>query len=76
MTTGQHSEHTEARDRTGDSKRKLAMWLAVLALVLTILMVVFFTWWQREGEQTEDKDVMRYELVERPLYSTQVLLAA
>jgi flagellar basal body-associated protein FliL len=64
MTIPRNPDRPEARDRTGDSKRSLLIWLAVLALILTILMVVIFTWWQREGEQTEEDDVTHREMVE------------
>lgn len=74
--TGQRPDEPHAAERTGDSKRKLAMWLAVLALVLTILMVMFFTWWQREGEETEDEDVTRYELVESSAFGLTDRLVA
>jgi hypothetical protein len=63
MTTGNRPDDRHLRDTTDESKRKLAMWLAGLALVLVILLIVFFTWWSREGEETEDEDVLQIELV-------------
>lgn len=68
MTTGRRPDEPDASERTGDSKRKLAMWLAVLTLILTILLVVFFTWWQWEGEDDPEEDLLRYELMEGSAY--------
>ena len=68
MTTGQHPEDHGVRDSTGDSKPKLAMWLAILTLVLVILLIVFFAWWNREGEETDPEDVTRIELVDLAWY--------
>lgn len=76
MTTGRHPDEPEAREQTGDSKRSLAMWLAMLALVLTILLIVFFTWWQREGEETDEEDVTRLELVQASAFAGDYLLTA
>lgn len=76
MTTGRHPDDLEAREKTGETKRSLAVWLAVLALVLTILLIVFFTWWEREGDETDDEDVTRIELVRGASVSGDYLLSA
>ena len=75
MTSGQHPEDRHLRDTTEEPKRKLALWLAGLTLLLVILMIVFFTWWSREGEETEDEDVMQIELI-RQATSDHYLVAA
>jgi hypothetical protein len=75
MTSGQNPDDRHLSDTTDDSKRKLAIWLAGLTLVLVILLVVFFTWWSREGEETEDEDVMRIELIRQASTVDQYIAA-
>lgn len=65
MTSGQPPERRNDPDaaRPDDAKRKLAITLAVLALVLTVLLIVIFGWWQREGEETDEDPVSLWTLV-------------
>lgn len=76
MTTGNQHEDDHLRDTTGESKRSLATWLAVLAAILVILFIIFFWWWEREGEDTDELEMTRVELVEQARYSTEYLLVA
>lgn len=76
MTTGNRPEDRHLSETTGESKRSLATWLAVLAAVLVVLLIIFFWWWSREGEETDDEDVTRIELVEWAHHSTRYLTAA
>jgi hypothetical protein len=68
MTSGQSPESRDQREPVDPegSKRKLAITLAVLALILTILIVVIFGWWQREGEDTDEDAFTLWTLVYEP----------
>ena len=76
MTTGNRPEDRHLSDTTGESKRSLATWLAVLAAILVVLLIIFFWWWSREGEETDDEDVTRIEIVEQARFTNEYLLVA